>query len=219
MNSHSVVNQQEMHWWLSWPAIVIICILFWPLGIFLIWKRTTMDKKAAMNAGKSMSIIGWILLVLGFLILIGGLSEPVSDTSGIIVDFIIFIGGGLALIILGAKRKKEAVRFKKYIDMVINQRITSIDNIAASFPTTYDIANKDLQKMIKKGFFMDAFINQSEREIVLPHEQQNIKNDQSQGYNAGEMQIVNCKSCGAHNKLVKGSVGECEYCGSPIKCD
>lgn len=215
MNTYYVVNS-EMKWWLSWPAIIIICLIFWPLGIFLIWKRTTVDKKAAINPGTKMSTIGWVLLVLGVLALIGGSSEPTFDTNAIIADFIIFIGGGLALIILGVHRKKEAARFRKYIDMIINQEITSIDNIAASFSTTYDIANKDLQKMIKKGFFMDAYINQAEREIILPQVQKNFTRNESQSANNVQYQVITCQSCGANNRIAVGIVGECEYCGSPI---
>ncbi len=28
--------------------------------------------------------------------------------------------------------------------------------------------------------------------------------------------VVACKGCGANNKVMRGSVGECEFCGSPI---
>lgn len=34
---------------------------------------------------------------------------------------------------------------------------------------------------------------------------------------AQEIQVVTCKCCGASNKIAKGTVGECEYCGSPIQ--
>ena len=32
-----------------------------------------------------------------------------------------------------------------------------------------------------------------------------------------EPRIVICKNCGGNNKILDGEVGECEYCGSPIK--
>jgi len=31
-----------------------------------------------------------------------------------------------------------------------------------------------------------------------------------------ELVTVKCKGCGGINKIQRGAVGECEYCGSPI---
>ena len=39
----------------SWPMIIIALCVFWPVGIFLIVKRVSVDKKAAMGAGKPVS--------------------------------------------------------------------------------------------------------------------------------------------------------------------
>ena len=34
----------------SWPVIILALCIFWPVGIFLIIKRVSVDKKTAMGA-------------------------------------------------------------------------------------------------------------------------------------------------------------------------
>ena len=60
-------SKTSLEWWLSWPFIVVILLLFWPVGIFLIWKRNTVSKKTAMSLGKVLWIVGWCVLVFGLL--------------------------------------------------------------------------------------------------------------------------------------------------------
>ena len=51
--------------WYSWPAIIIAFWLFWPVGLFLLFKKFSVDKKAAMKAGgASLKIIGIVLIVI-----------------------------------------------------------------------------------------------------------------------------------------------------------
>lgn len=210
-----IIKNKKCEWWVSWPVIVIACILFWPIGIFLIWKRTSVDKKAALNTGKTISIFGWICLAFAFLGLFVGISEGfASDDAGMILFFGI---AGLVLVAFGKYTSNSAKKSRKYIAIVVNQEMTSIDNIAASIPTTYDDAKKDLQKMIDKGYFDGAYINESAREIILPKKQPEVTNNQLNNVTQNiTMQSIVCKSCGANNKIAAGTVGECEFCGSMI---
>lgn len=40
----------------TWPVIIIAIILFWPIGIYLIYKRTQTNKKAILTTGKGVRI-------------------------------------------------------------------------------------------------------------------------------------------------------------------
>lgn len=207
----------QISWWLSWPVIIIATIVFWPVGIFLIWKRTTIDKKAAMISGNIINIIGWISIAIAGLGLLVSLSEGIGSDDVYMIIFFIVAGG--ALIFLGREVKKSAEKFKKYIAIIVNNEETSIDNIAAAIPTSYEVAKKDLQKMINRGYFAGAYINETSKEIILPKEQKAYNIDTSEKVNLNtslEMIVVTCKGCGANNKIAKGNVDKCQYCGSPI---
>ena len=210
------LKNSKIAWWVSWPVIIIACVLFWPVGIFLIWRRTIIDKRAALGVGKIIKIAGWLSIALALIGFMVCLSEGFGsdDVSGII--FFILAGG--ALIFLGKKISDGAQKVKKYINIVVNQEVTNIDRIAECMPTTYEDAKKYLEQMIDRGYFENAYINESTREIVL--KQKEIKEVdftmESKAQNE-KLIMVMCKGCGANNTIIEGSVGECEFCGSSIE--
>lgn len=215
-NTETLIKNPRPEWWLSWPAIVIAFIVFWPIGLFLIWKRTSIDKKAALLSGKTIGILGWVSLSIAFLGLFVSISDGIKSDD--ISAIIFFLLAGAGLIALGKKIKNNADKSKKYISIIVNDGVIDIDNIAAAIPTSYENAKKDLQKMIDKGFFEDAYINESERQIVLPKKHQEPSYNQSNNVEQNaRMQVVICKGCGAQNSIAAGTVGECEFCGSKIE--
>ena len=74
----------------SWPVIILALIFFWPLGLFLIIKRTTLDKTAVMkdSSGKGLKITAIVLLVLGGFGIIGSF-DPFDFGSLVIFLFLL----------------------------------------------------------------------------------------------------------------------------------
>lgn len=217
--NRSGFNKEELPKWLQWRVIIITFIFFWPLGIYFIWKRIDLDKKSQLNLGRNLIITGWVLTVLSIIYLIGALGDSTIAVGDMIFTVLLFGSSGVGLIVLGKKSKKNAEKIKKYIALVVNQEVTSIEDIATAVALPYEITKKDIQKMIDKEYFTGAYINESTKEIVLPNNHK--QGDEKQEYinvnkpNA-EMLVVTCKGCGANNKVTKGSVVECEFCGSPV---
>jgi len=145
---------------------------------------------------------------MGVIYLIMAFEDP-----GMIAAAIIFDGGGVLVNWFARKTKREGERYKKYISLIVNQSQTSIDNIASAVGVTYEAAAKDLQKMIDAGYFVGAYIDVSQREIVLAKPAQ-----ASAGSSVVQVQerVVTCGSCGANNRVM-GQIGECEYCGSHLQ--
>lgn len=215
-NTETSIINTKIEWWLSWPFIIITFILFWPISLFLIWKRTTLNKKTALVSGKTIVILGWVNLSLALLRLFAGISKGLKKDD--ITATLFFLLVGACLLTLGKKIKNNADKSKKYISLIVNDGIIDIDNIAVAIPTSYENAKKDLQKMINKGFFEDSYINESERQIVLPRKH---VEPLSRQFNNDEknirMQVVTCKGCGAQNSIAVGTVGECDFCSSKIE--
>lgn len=207
----------------NWGWIIFWLIFFWPVGLFLIIKKFAADKSALMS-GKtnSLSVIGWILTAWATLVFVVYVSDPSSFTpAGAFLIIMVFIplAGGIVLLRKASKEKKQAVKFKKYIDIVVNQNVRSIDNVSSAVGLSYDVVAKDLQDMIDIGYLKDAYIHQGNREIILKqHEPVPASYEQTAvvGQAALQTTAIRCPGCGANNIIAVGSVSECEYCGTPI---
>ena len=188
----------------SWPVIIIALILFWPLGVFLIYKKSQTDKKTALTVAKILNILGTIFIVVGIITLIA-----------IIGIFYLILG--IVLKVLAKKMLASAENVKRYISIVINGNLRQLDAIAAAVGKPYDTVKADLQKLIDDGYFKNAYINEATREIVLSAPSASVNEvSASVAGTAVQTRVVVCPCCGANN-TVSGAVGECEYCGSPLE--
>lgn len=189
----------------SWIAIIIWFIIFWPVSIYLLWKKITKDKAAAMGSSK-------VLMVLGVLFIVAALGVCTES-----VGLTLFYGiGGAGMIWASGRVKRSGVRYKQYIEFVVNQRRRNIDDVAAAMNISYDDAVKGLNKMISLGYFKDAYIDHGTHEIVFPQLQQAeaALNDEKQTV---QMRTIKCPNCGGNNTAPVGKVCECMFCGSPIE--
>ena len=211
-------NNNNLSGLYSWPVIILALIFFWPLGLFLIIKRASLDKKTAMGSGKlikGLGIASCCMAALGFLVSI------TDGFDGTDVGMIIFFAAaGAALLYLANKIKKEADSVKQYLNIIVNGGERQLDAIAAATGKQYDVVKKDVQKMIDKGFLKNAYINENTREVVLPSAapaNTNVGQPTNTGApTAVQTRVVACPCCGANN-TVSGTLGECEYCGTPLK--
>lgn len=200
----------------KWGWIIFLLIFFWPVGLFLLIKKLATDK-AALMSGKTgaLSVVGWVLITIGCMGFIAELSSG-PDGYGVML-VLIFVAGGFLLLRKASKTKKTAARYKKYIDIVVNQNVRGIDNIVSAVGLSYDVVVKDLQDMINIGYLKDAYIHLGNREIVLKQQEPVIY---AQGTYAGQSvtqtKAVRCPGCGANNVVTVGRVSECEYCSTPI---
>jgi len=197
------MNEQKNN--ISWTLVVITLIFFWPVGAFLLWRKLSTDRTATMRSGKGITIIGWVLVVIGILGFIGLLEEGMY-----VIDFfviLIFCGAGAALIIIGNKTKKNAKRYRSYIAVVANQNEKEIRGIASILNLSPEVVKKDLTEMIEKGFFQDAYIDHRKGSIVFNSKTTTEKI---------KYRALQCQGCRAINKVAEAQVGRCEYCRSMI---
>lgn len=201
-----------------WPVIIIVLCVFWPVGILLIIGRVSVDKKAALSVGKLVGIAGGVSYVMAILGLVVCLSD--GFTSDDVIMILFFAIAGFALRKVAKKIVKDAEDVKQYLSIIVNGNVRQMDNIAATTGKSYEIVRSDIQKMIKKGYLKNAYINESTREVVLPNsetsEMKNVNNSNKIQAEKIPTKIVACSCCGANNTIA-GEQGECEYCGSPIK--
>lgn len=207
----------KVSFWYSWPVIILALCFFWPAGVFLIIKRVSTDRQTAMGAGKLIGGLGtasYCIAALGLLVCI------TDGFAGEDVTLILFFGAaGFALRKVAKKIKTEAENVKQYLSIIINGNVRQMDTIASTTGKSYDVVHKDIKKMIEKGYLKNAYIDEGLREVVLPTSNlatQNTVNVAATNVASVQTKIVACPCCGANNTIL-GNMGECEYCGSPLK--
>lgn len=218
------MNQDKGSFWYSWPAVILALWLFWPVGIFLLIKKLSRDKKAAMGAGKligGFGIAAYCIAGIGLFASISNLLAGKVFMTGEDIVMILFFGGaGFALRKIAKKIKSEAESVKQYLSIIVNGGVRQLDTIASTTGKSYDVVHKDVKKMIEKGYLKNAYIDEGMREVVLPSSAPAAQNTATAvpTANAAPVQtkIVACPCCGANN-TIQGETGECEYCGSPLK--
>ena len=185
----------------SWPVIIALLIFFWPVGIYLLYKKAQSDKKTALTASKILKILGNVFIVFGIVTLI-------------VVVGIFYLILGIWLKKFAKKLLVSAENVKKYLAIVVNGNVRQLDSISAAVGKPYDKVKEDLQKLIDDGYLKNAYINESTREIVLAQPAASAQASFGAGVGVAT-RIVTCPCCGANNTVV-GATGECEYCGSPL---
>lgn len=211
-----LLKKPKISGWVAGPAIAIAWFLFWPVGIYLTYRRARIDKRAAIVISSIVIVLGLIFFIGGLRFLSGGLTGDDAANMNVLIIM------GLIFIFMGVYTRKSAKRFLKYISLVVDNSYRSIEDIAQVMNTSYDKAAKDLRILLKDGYFNGYYIDDSTMRIGL-YETRTVESDaiidqkiKEDLQDKSEEYTVACKSCGANNKVIAGKVGECEFCGSPI---
>lgn len=206
----------------SWTLIIVLLLFFPLIGIILLIKKLYEDKAGAYQNSLVARILGGIGLGFGILVfLMFLLAEPTA--SNIIVIIIAFICPGLLLFLKGASLKKDAVRYEKYLDLIWQKGLYSINDIAAEVSLTYAKTSKELQALINAGYIENVYLDQGRQMVVVNGYEPNILSQPKQSNPSAvdktkqnTTKVVVCKNCGANTAVTYGTTTECEYCGSPV---
>lgn len=171
---------------------------------------------------KVLQIVGVIWAFLGLVAIIGG--DSGMGIGYYIMCIIVFIVVGVFLFLVGRKKKIRIKTFQSYVQVITGDPTGSIENIAAALGTSQDVVKNNLNDLIKKKYFSNAYINNETNSIIIGNKSaSDISTVASTSTGAAQAnaniqyEAFTCKCCGGMNKIVKGSVGECDFCGSPLK--
>lgn len=209
----------------SWGIIVLMLFLFFPVGIYMIVKKVSSEKFNMIKNGKSLKILGWVLIGFAVMYLLLGITGELETEDGlstfgeIMIAVCIFVGFGALSLVKGTKYIKRGKKYDRYVSVINASDDLQIDNIAAAIPTTYENALADLQAMIDAGDLMNAYVDLECRELViLRNQRSNYSNTYTTVLRSAAARPIpkRCPNCGAPNTVIEGKTCECEYCGSPL---
>lgn len=125
------------------------------------------------------SAAGNLLLVFGILGLIGFLLATLAAVpamwvegwlSGAIVASCIFGALDVSCLLMigtGSAIRGRVARFRRYLTVIGNARYYSLEHLAAATGVTKTYLVKDIRRMIRKGMFTDAYIDDQETCIMM----------------------------------------------------
>lgn len=199
----------------SWILILIMCIVFFPVGIYFLHKRVkiTKGRGSAAVITFAWSILGavsMLLCILGE----GGI--------GYWVALAVFIF--MWLVALG-----ERVQWKEY-DSYIAILMSGewyLPIIAEAIGKKEKDAISDLKEMFEDGIFAGSYIDMSDMTVETNYSCLNkmgmyaptlktiyVKDaDPAPSY---VKTVIRCMGCGANVEGIVGQTGTCEFCDSPI---
>ena len=163
------------------------------------------------TVGKAATIIGIILLIISAPLLIVFFTDLQGD--GAIEALFIFVIPtiviGLLFIRKGSQIKHRIKRFKSYVSLISVSNITSFDGLASHTAKDVAFVRTDLQKMIHKKFFTNAYLDLVANKIHIGVNGSGTP----QTSNPPTELLSECRNCGArrtsHSQF-------CEYCGSAM---
>jgi len=171
--------------------------------------------------------VGIVDIGLFGLAFIGNLLDAGTKLSATdILLFFLFIGLGVIIFNLGRKRNQMSRMIKNYENVIGELPSIKIEELSKKVLQSEHEIEKNVEWMIRKNFFTDAFINHDEKALTFREAyeqklrlevQESIEKEQARiaKENVEYVSVV-CECCEGTTEIVKGTRGTCSYCGAAI---
>ena len=180
--------------------------------------------KAGIAVSKTVSLIQLIIgIILVFFFGIGGIGAFITSSDFGITELaisLVFAMIGMYLISCYIKINKLIKTFKNYVSFLSTDPTGSIDTLASNLFKSPSDVKIELQKLIDKNYFVNAYIDNNRNCIVFPQKELRVS-EESLKISASQEDIIEykCNGCGAVNMIRESDSAVCEYCGSELKKD
>lgn len=190
----------------SWPLVILMLVLFPPLGAVFMWRKLSYEKLQAYRNGQVVAIFGGVVAILAarlplaeLVYVLRGQSAPSS------ISFILLFGSvslvGIGMILLGIKISRAGELDLYLLYLIREQKITDLPKLAQMAGISYKTLTLKLEKLID-GPLQDAYIYHRDRILIVP--------------GISERSACFCRQCGATTVLYANEERICEYCGAPL---
>lgn len=204
-----------MAFYLRWPFILVVSVIFWPLGLWLLGIRIARDMRLRLKVGQWLLNAGVLLLLVGGLVVLSALFGTDDDPGGRIV--LITVGSvlgavpGVVLIWRGYFLRARSRKIGQYLELITEQGLSSVSAISASLNTSPDLVISELARLIRDGYLCGYYLNRDSYTIDRVSSESASNEGQTR-----ELRAWTCEACaGVNSRYVKsGEPPICEYCGT-----
>ena len=143
------------------------------------------------------------------------LGVSIAVMSVLIIICLFFGVVSVVGVIIFAVTNKKNKKIKKYLNVIAVEK--KLEAIATAMGKDYETVKIDVRDIIEHGHLGNAYLNEGTGEIIITgSDNKKAPKTSVENNTPKEGRAIACPSCGANNTIF-GDVGECEFCGSPIK--
>ena len=191
----------------SWTIVILTLIIFWPVGLVLLYLKLRNNSKNKFTFSGTIKIIIGVCSV--FFALIGTAAEIDEPTGEIVVTIVmvsIFLAVGVAFIYFGMKNIKEGKIYEKIRNLINFQQVESVEEIAKELKITEEKATEYISKAVSFGFCSNEIEYKNKKIIYKKKIEAEVEKKKHE-------HIVKCECCGGINHINDTEAKACEYCG------
>jgi len=195
-------------------VIFLVLFVFFPAGFVLIFLRASKHRNYPHLRLLDYKICANTLLVLFILMTVSYINSLATDGSPILEVYLVCIAFLLLpsiFMYVKANRSNKAMllRYDQYRSMIYEQRLTSMEQIAANAGLQPIVVGHELERMAYLGLLPNVHIDPITHTIVLISDRANPPTDAA---DRSPPRTLNCPTCGARTVLRSGESKECDYC-------
>lgn len=204
----------------SWIVVAIMLWCIFPVGVYMLVQNiTNSGGRKRKTPGQGVKIVGIVFIVLAvlyafviFILSIASDGYPVF--LGAIPGAFVFMTVGIILIIIGKRRALNMDMFERYLNILGTHSMLPLSVFCSVLGKTQAQVERDLQLMMKQGFFRGCYIDRERGVFVTPNSD---PFEQSGTVVHKHTRVYKCKNCGATKVVQDGDLPVCDYCGSGLE--
>ena len=206
---------------ISWKRILAWTILFFRVAMYDIKRKLDSNPVKYVRNGEKVRWFGISMLVLMVLIAINEPNKTAEETgAGIVWTVLVLTIMGIYGLIIGQVYIKMGKKNARYLSLIFSGENPLIAEIAREFPTSYNQAVRDIQRMIDDQGILHASLDLKQGRIYVgrkPAEPAtpNVRKSTDMTQNLSSV-VIKCPNCGALNRVYSGRENACEYCESVL---
>lgn len=194
----------------SWAVVILALIIFWPVGLILLYLKLRNNSKNKFKfSGVTKIIIGACSVFFGLIGAATEIDEPTGEVGLTIVMVSIFLAIGITFIYFGAKNIKEGKIYEKISNLINFQEVESIEEIAKNLKITEEKAKEYISKAISLGICKNEIEYKNNKIVYKNKVEEQVEKKKHE-------RIVKCECCGGINHISDTEVKACEYCGMEL---
>lgn len=195
---------------MSWSVVIVALLLFWPVGLFLLYLKGKENTKNRFIFSGRIKIAIAIFSI--FFALVGFATEIEDPSDDLLIGIMLiafFLGIGIFLLRKGIQNINDGKICEKIAYMINYQKIETVQQIADKLQISLDKATYYVSKTMELGLCDEDIECRDEKIINKKHIREKEEKKKKQ-------RVVKCESCGGINHVTEGESTVCDYCGMGI---
>lgn len=154
---------------LPWSSVIVLLVLVFPIGLFLMLVNLLSDKKKMIRNGFLLAIPGLLLTVSGFFLLLSDLllqEESLRSLSFFFARSLFVLLPGIVLLTVGSILLLKGFRFRKLLCLIRDDGITAFSDLSMLLHLPERHVCLLLEELSEEGLLKDSHIDFENKRVL-----------------------------------------------------